>query len=688
MQSATFLQDLAVVLFAAGAAALLCHGLRQPKVLGYILAGLLLGPHTPPFSLIKDEAAIRTLADLGVIFLMFSLGLEFNLRRLRKVGTTAGVTGFLDVVVMVWLGYLLGRYMGWSKVESLFLGGMLCDSSTTILAKILHEMGRMRDKFAGIVVGITVVEDVLAIGLIAVLTGVAVTGTVDAGFLAARFWVLVVFLVAVTIVGFLTLPRFLNYVNRLESDELLVLAMLGVCFGVSLIAIRLELSLALGAVLVGAVASESRAGQRLGRLADPLRHTFSAVFFVAIGLMLDPATLWQYRGPVLAATALVLGGKFMMNTVGSLLTGHDVPTSVRVGAGMAQVGEFAFIIAALGVSLGATAGPVYQVGVGAAVLTTLVNPYWIRGADRLAAAIEESPVCRRCTACFALYGVWVDRIALRERNSAVRRAVRRSVIVMLVNTILISAVMGVAGYLARRPLTVFPSLATRPGLLAGTMWVIAMTLCLPMYVATVRKLQAVGMILAEAVLPVTLTTPWARIMRSFLANAILTAGLVLLLVLTVTLGSAMFPSKTVLVLMMIGVAAVAMWRWPRMVRVYAQAQGAVSAMLQGTPAAEKEPAAAGAQSAETLVELNVESAVIREGSDLVGRDLRTIRLRERTGVTLVGIARADRKITNPGPGERLLSGDRVLLLGDPDQIRAARALLNSRNLAGKSRLRV
>lgn len=461
MQNASLLQDLAVVLVAAGAAAFLCHRLRQPKVLGYILAGLVLGPHTPPFSLVKDEAAIRMLADLGVIFLMFSLGLEFNLRRFRKVGATAGVTAVLDVAVMLWLGYMLGQRFGWSPIESLFLGGMLCDSSTTILAKTLQELGRTRDKFAGVVIGITVVEDCLAVGMIAVLTGLAVTGVVQAGFLAARFWVLILFLVAVTIGGLLTLPRLLDYVDRLESDELLVLTILGICFGTTLVAARLELSLALGAVLIGAVASESRASQRLGPLIDPLRHTFAAVFFVAVGLMLDPSMMLRHWGPLLTATGVVVGGKFVMNTVGALLTGHDVPTSLRVGAGMAQVGEFAFIIAALGLSLRATGEPVYQVGVGAAILTTALSPYLIRLTDRMASSVEASPTCRRYTAYFALYGLWVERIGGVGQNGVVQKAVRRSIAIMVVNTVLISAVMGVAGYLARRPLTVFPSTPRR-----------------------------------------------------------------------------------------------------------------------------------------------------------------------------------------------------------------------------------
>jgi CPA2 family monovalent cation:H+ antiporter-2 len=405
---------------------------------------------------------------------------------------------------------------------------------------------------------------------------------------------------------------------------------------------------------------------------------FGAVFFVAVGLMLNPAMLLRHWGPVLAATALVVGGKFILNAVGSLLTGHDVPTSVRVGAGMAQVGEFAFIIAALGVSLAATGELVYQVGVGAAILTTLLNPYLIRGADRLASAIEENPTCRRCTAYFSLYGLWVDRIAYREHSSVVRRALQRSVVIMLVNALLICAVMGVAAYLARSPLRAVPSFATRPNLLAGTMWVLAMLVCLPMYVANFRKLQAVGMILAESVLPVKMTSSWSRTIRSFIANAILTAGVVLLLLLTIALSSAMFHSIFVLAMMIIAAVALAIWQWSRLVRMYAQAQSAVASMLHGPTPSDIEQALAPLPPAETAVGLNIETAVIEEGTRVIGMELRTTGLRQRAGVTVVGITRADRKIANPGPRERLRGGDCVCLLGEPDQIRIARVLLRAK----------
>jgi CPA2 family monovalent cation:H+ antiporter-2 len=290
------------------------HRLNQPKLVAYVLAGLIIGPHTPPFSLIRDEETIRTLADIGIVFLMFSLGLDFNLRKLRRVGPTAVLTAILDVGVMIWLGYLLGRWLGWTPLASLLLGAIICDSSTTILARILHDLDRKHERFADLAVGISIVEDVLAVVMIAVLTGLALTGSVQAGLVATSVWQLVLFIVLVTVVGLLTVPRALDYLLRLGSDELMLVAVVGLCFGVSLLAVKMGLSLALGAVLVGAIAAESRALPKVEALVAPLRHVFSAVFFVTIGLRLDPAAIWHHLPVIAGVTMLVIVGKFTCNS--------------------------------------------------------------------------------------------------------------------------------------------------------------------------------------------------------------------------------------------------------------------------------------------------------------------------------------------------------------------------------------
>ena len=291
MHEVTFLQDLAVVMIVAGLVTVLFHRFKQPVVLGYIVAGVIIGPHTPPFPLIQDEETIQTLSELGVILLMFSLGLEFSLRKLRQVGGAAFVAAFLEIMVMVWVGYGIGRLFGWSTMDSIFLGAMLSISSTTIIVKALAELGKSREHFAQLIFGILIIEDILAIAMIALLSGIAMTGALRLGDVGMTLGKLAIFLVASLVVGFLAVPRLIGYVARFKSNEMLLITVLALCFGFSLLAAKLGYSVALGAFLIGAVIAESREIHRIEVLIEPVRDMFSAIFFVAIGLLIDPKML-------------------------------------------------------------------------------------------------------------------------------------------------------------------------------------------------------------------------------------------------------------------------------------------------------------------------------------------------------------------------------------------------------------
>jgi CPA2 family monovalent cation:H+ antiporter-2 len=637
-----------------------------------------LGPHTPPFPLIRDEGTIRLLADLGVVFLMFSVGLEFNLRRLRKTGVTAGVTALLDVAVMLWLGFHLGRAMGWSRIESLFLGGIICDSSTTILARTLQELGRTREKFAGIAVGVTLVEDILAVAVIAILTGVAVTGAWHASMLADRFWALTIFLTAVTLIGLLTLPRLLNAVDRLRDPELLLLVLLGIGCTVTLAADSLRLSLALGAVLVGALASESRAAHRITALMDPLRHMFGAIFFVAVGLMLDPGVLLRHAGPILLVTFLIVAAKFCNTALGALLTGHDMPLAIRVGASLAQVGEFAFIIAALGATLGVTEHPVYQVGVAAAVLSIVVNQPLVALAERLAASVERRPACPRWTAAFHLYGQLAERIGQRRKPDAVGRALRRNVATMVVCAALVALTIAAAGYLAHKAPAALPGLRLRPWLPAFVCWLGAMMVCLPFYAAFFGKLEGLSMLLAEIAIPAGHVAPWARPARAFISHAIRAAGFIGVAILTFLLSFTFFDSRAIVLLLMAGMGMAGFFGWRKVARVYRQARETLEAMtdadaLDAENAATATPAATFADEA---LAPRTASVTIPPGAAADGLELRTLLLRTRTGATVISIERDGRQLINPDPNAILHVGDSVLLLGDAEQIRRAQKLLS------------
>jgi CPA2 family monovalent cation:H+ antiporter-2 len=679
METLGILQDLAIVLLVSGLAVLVFQALNLPKVAGFILAGVIIGPHTPPFALVNDEATIRTLADLGVVFLMLSLGMEFNLRRLFKAGFSALLTAILDVTVMVWLGYRLGQWLGWRPLECLFLGAIICDSSTTILGKMFEEFGWSRERFAGLVFSITLVEDLLAVVMIVLLNGVVLTGSVQAGAVASQVWSLATFLIAVVIGGMLTIPRFLDYVARKGSDELVLVTTVGICFGVTLVAAKLQYSLALGAVLVGAIASEARAYRRLTTLIDPLRHVFSAVFFVSIGLMLDPAVMLRHGGAILLVTGAIVVGKFFNGCMGTLLTGHDVATSVRTGAGLAQTGEFAFIIAALGLALHATGTRVYQVGVAAAVLSIVINPYLLRGAGPLAEWLTATPRLHRWINGFQSYSQWSAQIRKALVPGPLRRAVRRSMLALLINTALITAIFGVAGYFGRhRALLPAGPDWSRP-VYTAAVWLAAVLLALPLYVASIRKLDALAMLLAEIGIPPAVGDAWAQPMRTFVSRAILFGGCAGLGVLTLILSSTILPPLHTLLILggIVVVIAWQMWHWLSV--VYSRAQASLQAVLLDTERAVRDEGggSGGDHATDGLPGLEIKALAVPAASPLIGKSLKQARLRNRTGASVVGIERSGRQIMNPAPATALQPGDRLFLMGNADQIAAARSLLAS-----------
>lgn len=668
MDSATLLHDLAIIMVVAGATALACHSAGLPKVVGYLVAGILVGPHTPGWRVAGDQTVIRALADLGVVFLLFSLGLEFNLRRLGRVGVPAAVIAVVDFTLMTWCGYQCGRALGWTPLASLFLGAVLSDSSTTVLAKLLGDLGWSRARFSAFLFGATLVEDVLAIGAITVLTGLA-RGGFDAGALADQFGLLWVFLVLVILTGILTVPRLLRLVVRKDPGELMLLVVLGLCFGVSLLAVELGFSVALGAFLIGAVTAESRISRRVELLVAPFRLMFGAVFFVAIGLMVSPAELAAHWALILLLTVLLMGGKTVVCSLAAAAVGLGGRDAVRLGVGMAQVCEFSLILGALGQSLGVTPAGFFPTTVGVCVLSTLLNPILLRRCDALSAALEGllPGAVRRA---FGLYTHWLEHAAERSSGSVVRRVVLRCLGVVLVNLACISGAHMLAAYAsARWDLSRLPVLRRWPGANAAVYWLLATLVSLPFFLATAMKLRALGMVLAELSLPF-----WRRLksgaqLRGFVAAVFYFFGLVGVLLFAFLVSATFLGSWAGLWLHVLIVAGVLAFGWRRLLRLYGLAQAALRDHLMRElpgPAPGSFTATVGA-----LLDTDMQVVSVTEGSSLLGMTLRDTQLRTRFGVTVVNVERGGGVIPNPEPGLRLENGDRLLLLGTAEQIRAA-----------------
>ena len=375
--------DLAIMLLTAGVVAVIFRRFKQPLVLGYILAGFLVGQYMPFFFTVTDSHSIEIWSEIGIIVLMFSLGLEFNLHKLASVGSTAIITALTEVFGMLVIGYLVGQALGWGMMDSIFLGGMLSMSSTTIIIKAFDELGVTKERFAQLVFGTLVIEDIAGIFMMVILSTVSVSRNISGGALALQIGMLVLYLALWLILGIYILPTLLRKAADFMNDEVLLLVSLGICFGMVLLAEKLGFSSALGAFLAGSLLAGTVHAERVEHLTSGIKDLFGSVFFLSVGMLIDPAMLIKYAGPILIITLVTILGKLSISALGVLLSGQPLKIAVQCGSSLAQIGEFAFIIASLGMSLGVIADYSYPIVVAVSVITTLTTPACIKGADKL-----------------------------------------------------------------------------------------------------------------------------------------------------------------------------------------------------------------------------------------------------------------------------------------------------------------
>jgi len=581
MHAISFIQDLAVIMMVAGVVTIVFHRLKQPVVLGYIVAGFIIGPHTPPFGLIHDEETIKILAELGVIFLMFCLGLEFSLRKLFKVGATAFIAAFLEIVLMIWIGFEIGRWFGWSTMDSLFLGAILAISSTTIIVKALNDLKMKNECFAQLIFGVLIVEDILGIGIIALLSGIAVSGSVSSGEVFSTVGKLSLFMIVALVIGILLVPRLLAYVAKFESNEMLLITVLGLCFGFCLLVVKLEYSMVLGAFLIGAIMAESRQLLKIERLIEPVRDLFSAIFFVAIGLMIDPQVLVDYAWPIVVITLAVVLGKMLSCGMGAFIAGNDGRTSLRVGMGLSQIGEFSFIIAALGMTLQVTSDFLYPVAVAVSAITTLLTPYLIRAADPLSQKLGNV-VPSRLARVLSLYGEWLRNIQPQGESAMLAAMIRRILLQVGVNLALVIAIFFSGGYFAERIGNWLSEWVSDVSQQKAMIWGAALLLSLPFLIAAYRKLKALSMLLAEMGVKPEMAGRHTQRVRRVIAEVIPLLSLLVIFLLLSALSASILPtSELLLVIAVVAAVVVALlWRW--FIRVHTRMQIALLETLENS----------------------------------------------------------------------------------------------------------
>jgi monovalent cation:H+ antiporter-2, CPA2 family len=681
MHGVALLQDLAVVMIVAGVVTVIFHRLKQPVVLGYIVAGVIIGPHTPPFPLIHDEDTIKTLSELGVILLMFSLGLEFNLRKLKQVGAPALLAAVLEILLLFWAGYEIGRFFQWPLLDCIFLGAMLSMSSTTVIIKVLGELGKMKERFAQLIFGILILEDILGIAMIALLSGIAMTGQLSVGDVGMTLGRLGVFLAATLVAGLIVVPRLIGYVARFKSNEMLIVTVLGLCFGVSLLAAKLGYSVALGAFVIGAVIAEAREIHKIETLLEPVRDMFSAIFFVSIGLLIDPKMLITYWQPIVVITLVVIVGKVLTCSLGAFVGGNDTRTSLRVGMGLAQIGEFSFIIASLGVALKVTSSFLYPIAVAVSAITTLTTPYLIKSADGLVAWFDRTAP-KPVVDSLAIYTRWVGQLGTQRHANHARRLIWKWSAQMALNAALVTAVFIGAAFVERRPPAWLTGLGLAEERLKAVLWLAAMVLSLPMLIATFRKLQALGLLVADTKVPALAAGERTAAIRALVAQVVPLAGTVALGLYILVLSSTLLPSFKVTLALILIVAFIAWLLWRSFIRVYSKAQIALQETFAQPPASR--PQAATAALPSLLREADLETVPIAPGATAARKLIRELELRTSTGASIVGIERNGTNLINPLPDEELQPGDQVLLLGTRAQLDAAKLALTAEHTADGS----
>ena len=679
------LTELALIMCVAAVTTALFQRLKQPVVLGYLLAGMLVGPHLA-VPLFANEENARELSELGVVLLMFSLGLEFSLRKLIRVAPTAGVVAVIECSLMVSVGYLVGRAFGWTAYESLFGGAALAISSTTIIVKAFAEQKVSRAR-SEIVFGILVVEDLIAILLLAFLTAAASGARLDGAALVRTVGRLVGFLAALLAGGMLIVPRLVRFVVKLRRSETTVVAAVGLCFAFALLARKAGYSVALGAFLCGALVAESGEGKLVEERIEPVRDLFAAVFFVSVGMLIDPRLIWAHAGTVLALTAVVVVGKLVGVSIGAFVAGYGIPTAVQTALSLGQIGEFSFIIAGVGLSLGVTRDFLYPVAVAVSALTTLLTPFLIRASGRVAALVDRR-LPRTLQTYATLYGAWVQGLRSTAERRTVWSRIRRLAKLLVLDAALCAAIV-IAGSLSARGVARWATRVAGVGPAVARVAVISATLALlfPFVLGAVRMARALAVALAAEALPAPGGKETLDLAAAPRRTLLVTLQIAILLVAGVPLVAVTQPflprfEGLAILLLSLALLLVALLRSAIELQghVRAGAQVILEALAaqsgldaKGTPA----PHAGGGPQVPTELPGLGNARAFRLGADsrVVGRTLRQLDLRGLTGATVIAIDRKPADVIYPTADESLRPGDTLVVTGAAEAVEAAAELL-------------
>lgn len=672
------LPDLALIIGVAAVIATIFQRLGLPIVLGYLVAGVVIGPFGPS-GLAVDPSLARPLSDIGVILILFSLGLELSVRRLIRIAPSGGLIAVIECSLVAWLGYFCARLIGWNATESIFVGAICAISSTTIIAKTFSDKG-IRGRLSEIVFSVLVAEDLIAILLLAVLTAIASGGSMSADVLMRTTGRLLAFLAGMLAVGMLIVPRLIRLVARLGRAEILVMACLGLAFAFAVLAQLAGYSVAFGAFLAGALVAESGEAKVAERLVRPIRDIFAGVFFVSIGMLIDPIAIRDHLGATALLVGVVILGKLLGVGIGAFAAGNGVRMSIQAGMSMAQIGEFSFIIAGVGASAGVLRSFLLPVAIAVSAVTSLLTPTFIRQSGRVASFVDRR-LPHAVQTYASLYGSWVQALgATRGRRTEWTR-IRRLAIFLFLDVALI-ATMVIASSLGGRKLAVKVGGPDHATLALALVTAATIVLALPIFLGALRVGRRLALLLSEGAFPkptdgLDMADAPRRALRTTMELTMLFVAGAPLVALTQPFLPTEFPFALVLI---IGVAVLALPFWRSATNLQGHVRAGTQAILETLIAQSRSGQSGGAGS---LAELQTmmpgigepTTVVLGTGALCVGKSLKDVNLRGLTGATVLAIERGTGEAVFPTADEILRERDILVLTGTREAVASAREVL-------------
>lgn len=677
------IHDLCIIMLTAGIVSLLFKLFKQPVVLGYIVAGMLAGPYMMGQSWIDDSESVEMWGEIGVLFLLFSMGLEFSFKKLLQMGSTVLIAAGVIVVGMMSVGFIAGRLMGWNEINALFLGGMLCMSSTTIVFKAIDDMNLGAHKFAKVVFGILVVEDLFAVVLMVLLSSIAVKQKFEGEQLLFEVGKLVAYLILWFVVGIAIIPTFLKRFRNYLNDETLTIFAIGMCLGMVLLAMGAGFSSALGAFVMGSVLAETIDAERIEHLTQPIKNVFGSIFFVSVGMMINPSLLAQYWLPILIITLLVICGQITFGTLGTLISGQPLKISLQSGFSLVQIGEFAFIIAQFGQNAGVTDKKLYPIVVAVSVITTFLTPYIMR----LATPAEKYLNTHLSKGTLMLLDNYSQRFNTVKTESAWNHYVKK-----VLSSVLISSIICIFIYLVyfqyAVPFILAKASLFQPLLSANRAELTVKVIALVILAAITSPF--IYNIVARYRMDSTIKTLWYKsdrfkvsITGLYLARVLIGIGFVsyaLFRLFTLTTG--VLVGISVLIVCFITVSKFIKRQSKRMEEKFNKNYTA-----REKKAEKHRPISAQFAGRLMPYDIHISDFIVPADSAFSGKTLRELNVRQQAGVSIIRIIRGGIHTNIPGGGKHVYPGDRIVVAGTDEQIDRFKQMLEEGKKKTSSEIR-